>query len=42
MATAMTMATIWAMAKATRLAGDEEGNAKGDKGNSDSNEGGGQ
>ncbi len=42
MVTATTMATIWAMAKAKRLAGDKERKSKGSKGNGNSDEGGGQ
>ncbi len=40
--TAMVMATMWVMAMATRLAGNEEGKGKGSKGNDNSNKGGGQ
>ncbi len=40
-AAATAMATMWAMATATRLAGDEEGKGKGSKGKCDSDEGGG-
>ncbi len=37
---AMVRATTWAMATATRLAGDKEGKCKGGKGNCNGNEGG--
>ena len=37
----MVMATTWAMATATRVAGDKEGEGKDVKGNGDGNEGGG-
>jgi hypothetical protein len=40
--TATVMATMWAMAMATRLVGDKEGKGEGGKGNDNSNEGGGQ
>jgi hypothetical protein len=36
--TAMQMATMWAMAMAARLAGDNKGKGKGSKGNDDGNE----
>jgi hypothetical protein len=39
---AMGTATTWAMATATRLAGNKEGNGDGGKGNGDGNEGGGR
>ncbi len=38
---AMAMATTWALAMATRLAGDKEGMGKGGKDDGDGNEGGG-
>ncbi len=38
----MTMATMWAMATAMRLAGDKEGKGKGGKGKCDGDEGGGR
>ncbi len=40
MATAMAMATTWAMAMAMWLAGDEEGKDKSGKGNREGDEGG--
>jgi hypothetical protein len=41
MATASATATIWAMAMAKRLVGNEEGKGKGSKGNDNCDEGGG-
>jgi hypothetical protein len=40
-ATVMVMATLWAMVMAKRLGGNKEGTSEGDKGNCDSNDGGG-